>query len=53
MIEEIVVGFIVVAMYLIVYKYEQISNSCDVKNEHYNHISKMWVVFPKHKSLVA
>ncbi len=52
MIEEMVIGFIVFAMYLVVYKYEQIGKNYDVKNEHYNHIEKMWVAFPRHKSLV-
>ncbi len=52
MIEGMVIGSIVVAMYLLVYKYERISEDEDVKNEHYNHLEKMWVAFPGHKSLV-
>ncbi len=52
MIEGMVVGGIVVAMYFIVYKYEELSKSYDGKNEHYNHLEKMWVAFPGHKSLV-
>lgn len=50
MVEGIVIGGIVVAMYLTIYKYEEIGKNDDVKNKHYNHISKMWVVFPKYKS---
>jgi len=52
MIEGIVIGGIVVAMYLIAYKYEELGESYDVKNEHYNHLDKMWVAFPGHKSLL-
>ena len=52
MIEEVVIGGIVVAMYLMLYKYEESSKSYDVKNEHYNHLDKMWVAFPGQKSLV-
>jgi len=51
MIAGLVIGGIVVTMYFSVYKYEEISQSDD-ESEHYNHLEKMWVAFPEHKSLV-
>ena len=45
MLEAAVIISIVIAMYIIIYKYEQ--RSIHSESVHYNHIYKLWVVFPK------